>query len=178
MALPPPQLGTVDVLPLHELTPANTLYVLGELDGNVYSVPVPKPSSGKGGDKLMTPVSKQPYWPPCLDAAAARERGMLGAELLLHNGQLLASNRAMLHGSIKDAGDAIAVIPLDGTEMQKPSWVRTGCCCVRGLSVSPDGKFAAVGGQCNGVVEIYELGQNWNKVASASVQKPVAFLWL
>lgn len=161
-----------------ELTADNTLYVLGELDGYVYSTAVPSPSTGSGGDKLLSPVSKVSYVPPCVERNSQHAKDMLGAELLVHDGQLLASNRLMLHKPIKDTGDAIAVIPLKGAEMQAPSWIRTGCCCIRGLSVSPDGKYAAVGGQCNALVEIYATESKWTKVAETSVQKPVAFHWL
>lgn len=153
------------------------LYVLGELDGNVYSTPVPKPSSG--GDKMLLPVNAVSYIPPCVEKHSHHAREMLGAELLFHNGALLASNRLMLHKPIKDRGDAIAVIPLGAKgELQQPSWIRTNACCIRGLSVSPCGKYAAVGGQCNGLVEIYATGEKWEKVAHASVRTPVAFLWL
>lgn len=155
----------------------DTLYVLGELDGNVYSTPVPKPSTG--GDKMFSPVNAVSYLPPCVEKNSEHAKEMLGAELLVHDGALLASNRLMLHKPIKDRGDAIAVIPLGGKgEMEAPSWIRTGACCIRGLSVSPDGKYAAVGGQCNNLVEVYATGGKWEKVAQASVSKPVAFLWL
>lgn len=142
----------------------------------MYSTAVPAPSSG--GDKLLAPVSKVSYLPPCVDAQSEHAKGMLGAELLLHGGALLASNRQMLHRPIKDRGDAIAVVPLANGEMQAPSWIRTGCCCIRGLSVSPDSRFAAVGGQCNNLVEMYETGEKWTKVAETGVSKPVAFLWV
>lgn len=145
----------------------------------MYSTPVPsKASATHTGDKMMLPVSAVSYVPPCVEAQSAHAKDMLGAELLLHDGKLLASNRRMLHHPIKDTGDAIAVIPLEGGKMQNPSWIRTGCCCIRGLSISPDGKYAAVGGQCNNLVEIYETGEKWRKVAQTSVNSPVAFLWL
>lgn len=160
-----------------QLTTDNTLYVLGELDGNVYSTPVPKPCTG--GDKMFSPVHTVSYLPPCVEQNSEHAKDMLGAELLFHNGALLASNRQMLHKPIKDRGDAIAVIPLGPKgDFQQPSWIRTNACCIRGLSVSPDGKYAAVGGQCNNLVEIYATGEKWEKVADVGVSKPVAFLWL
>lgn len=60
----------------------------------------------------------------------------------------------------KPIGDAIAIILLsdDGTHVKGIKHVRTGLDGIRGMRVSPDGRFVVAAGQEGGGVEIYKVG--------------------
>lgn len=95
---------------------------------------------------------------------------------------LFASNRYELQFFQKDkslpsipdyppTGDAIALLLLaeDGASVVDTKFIRTGCDGIRALSISPDGKYAAVAGQDNATVEIYQItgehGEEWKLAA-------------
>lgn len=117
---------------------------------------------------------------------------MDGAEIALHPSYevVYASNRLELHAAEKNGlppleevqpGDAVALIKLGKDGVEETKWVRTGCCCVRGMQVSPDGKYVIVGGQCNKTVEVYAIsaeGMEWTKVASLELDGTTDFVWM
>lgn len=62
----------------------------------------------------------------------------------------------------KQMGGAIAIILLceDGIVVDGAKHIRTGLDVIRGLQITPDGKYAAVGGQEGGGIE-YTRGKEW-----------------
>lgn len=60
----------------------------------------------------------------------------------------------------KPVGDAIAIISIsdDGTQVKGIKHVRTGLDGIRGMRVSPDGRFVVAAGQEGGGIEIYKIG--------------------
>jgi 6-phosphogluconolactonase (cycloisomerase 2 family) len=162
------------------------LYVLGEMGHSVAAFPIPKQ-----GQNVHTPLWEQSYLPPSVPAEYTTY--MDGAEIVLHpqHSVVYASNRLELQAAEKnnlpprpaESGDAVAIIQLseDGRSVRHTDWVRTGCDTVRGMQVSPDGKYVAVAGQNNAVVEIYALSNNgtkWSKAASLEVDGITDFVWM
>ena len=97
------------------------------------------------------------------------------------------SNRGQLQ--LKDTagakGDAVAIVLLsqDGGKVEQIKFVETGCDQIRGMQISKDGKFAAVGGQNGGGVEIYQIGgkrgDEWKLAAKdETLESIVSFVWL
>ncbi|WWC60726.1 uncharacterized protein I303_103302 [Kwoniella dejecticola CBS 10117] len=85
----------------------------------------------------------------------------------------------------KQTGDAVAVILLakNGVTVEGVKHIRTGLDVIRGMQITPDGKYAVLGGQEGGGIEIYEIrgekGDSWVKVAEErSVSGTKDFLWL
>lgn len=156
----------------------------------------PLPSSSNTTHKSSKALWTQSYLPPFVPKEYTKL--MDGAEIALHpNGKVIyASNRLELHAAEKNGlpelaslgegkgGDAVAIIHLDGDDgkrVGKTQWVRTECCCVRGMQVSPDGKYVAVAGQCNSTAEVYEIseeGTEWTKVASLEIKGVTDFAWI
>ncbi|CAK9787291.1 putative isomerase YbhE [Cutaneotrichosporon oleaginosum] len=164
----------------------SVMYVLGEMGHSVAAFHIPA-----HGKNESSPIWTQSYLPPSVPEEYTTY--MDGAEIVLHpqHSVLYASNRLELHAAEKtglpprtaESGDAVAVIRLseDGRSVRGTEWVRTGCCCVRGMQVSPDGKYVAVAGQCNATVEMYALSDNgtkWTKVASLQVDGVTDFVWM
>lgn len=130
---------------------------------------------------------------------SAYTKYMDAAELVIHPSApetIYASNRLELHASEMNPslppipadkvskGDTVAVVLYDenGTA-EKVKHVRTGCCCIRGMAISHDGKYAAVAGMCKGGVEVYEISgerkDEWKLVASLpDLLKVTDFVWL
>ncbi|KAK4686675.1 6-phosphogluconolactonase, partial [Tremellales sp. Uapishka_1] len=127
------------------------------------------------------------------------QKYMDSAELVLNPTfpqTLYASNRWELHIKEKNPdlpeiehastdGDAVAIVVLsaDGQKIESLSHVRTGCDAIRGMSVSPDGKYVALAGQEGGGVEIWkvegEKGQDWKLAAKEpSLEQIVDLVWL
>ena len=77
------------------------------------------------------------------------------------------------------SGDAVAILILseDGSKVEDVKHVRTGCDNLRGLTVSPDGKYVAVAGQDGGGVEVYVIGgihgEDWELAAKDESLKGV-----
>lgn len=116
---------------------------------------------------------------------------MDGAELLRRGETLYASNRLELHASkmnpslpaLKhERGDSVAIVLARDGKVEEVRQVRTGCCCLRGMAVSKDGRFVAVAGMCNDVVEVYEIkgerGEEWVFVTSLEIEDVTTFVWL
>jgi 6-phosphogluconolactonase (cycloisomerase 2 family) len=100
---------------------------------------------------------------------------------------IYCSNRGQLH--LKDTagakGDAVAIVLLseDGSKVEEIKHVETGCDALRGMQISKDGKFAAIGGQDGGGVEIYQIGgkrgDEWKLAAKdETLESIVSFIWL
>ena len=121
------------------------------------------------------------------------------AELCLHPSYpktLFASNRLELQIFKKEpnlppipnyppSGDAIAILLLseNGQKVEKVRHVRTGCDNVRGMSVSPDGKYVALAGQDGGGLEIWavlgEKGDEWKLAGKEeSIEKITTIVWV
>ncbi|ORX39995.1 Lactonase, 7-bladed beta-propeller-domain-containing protein [Kockovaella imperatae] len=162
------------------------LYVLGELDQTIFSFKIADPSS--------LPIFHDNIAPPTV---APKYRKFLGAAELLNHpkypGTLYASNRLEKHIKESDSsydgeevkGDAIAIVLLDesGTKVGHTSWVRTECDHIRGMMISPDGKFMALAGKDAGGVEIWQVGgekgQEWKMAAKdESLKQVTTFVWL
>ena len=135
---------------------------------------------------------------------ASHKKFMDAAELAFHPtipNVLYASNRGELGLKREDAheegqkvpdvpgevptGDAVAIILLsqDGSSIEHMSHVRTGCDFIRGMRVSPDGKFVALAGQKAGGVEVYAIsgqrGDVWKLAAKNEEPEMVTdVLWL
>lgn len=121
---------------------------------------------------------------------------MDSAEIVLHPNYprtLFASNRLELQIFDKQPdlpklpdyppkGDAIAIVRLseDGANVKDIKHVRTECDNVRGMSVSPDGKFIALAGQDGGGVEVWAIsgsdGDEWKLAAKDETIKGVTTL--
>lgn len=162
------------------------MYVLGEMGHSVAAFPIPKE-----GTNESDAIWSQSYLPPSVPPEYTTY--MDGAEIALHpqHSVVYASNRLELHAAQKnnlpprtaESGDAVAIIRLseDGRTVKSTDWVRTGCCCVRGMQVSPDGSYVAVAGQCNATVEMYAISDNgtkWSKIASLKVDGVTDFVWM
>ena len=112
-----------------------------------------------------------------------------------HHGTLYASNRLELH--IKEAdpkyqpsdsslkGDAVAIVLLDesGEKVEDTKWIRTECDHIRGMMVSPDGKYVILAGKDAGGVEIWQVGgargEDWKLAAKEESLKAITtFAWL
>jgi 6-phosphogluconolactonase (cycloisomerase 2 family) len=100
---------------------------------------------------------------------------------------IYASNRGQLQ--LKDTagakGDSVAIVLLseDGSKVEDIKFLETGCDQIRGMQVSKDGKFVAVGGQNGGGVEIYQVGgkrgDEWKLAGKdESLESIVSFIWL
>ncbi|KAK1926862.1 Lactonase, 7-bladed beta-propeller-domain-containing protein [Papiliotrema laurentii] len=121
------------------------------------------------------------------------------AELALHPkypNTLFASNRLELQIFDKQpdlpklpdyppSGDAIAIIRLEGSDrkIKDIKHVRTGCNNVRGMTLSPDGKYVALAGQDGGGVEVWEIsgedGDQWKLAAKdESIEKVTTLVWV
>ncbi|KAL1406852.1 hypothetical protein Q8F55_006261 [Vanrija albida] len=165
------------------------LYVLGELGHAVTAFPVP---GDKSSQPLFEPVG---IIPPSVPEGYSE--AMDAAEITLHPGDartLYVSNRLELDASKmtptlppieeRQVGDAVAVIRLaeGGKAAEGVSFIRTNCDTIRALQVSRDGKYVAVAGQQNGLVEVYEIGgaehDKWSLVATAEVERVTDFIWL
>ncbi len=143
------------------------LYVLTELHSTVFIYTL-------GNDSYPIkplPDAELSIVPPSVPASQAKF--MDAAELAYHpsiENVLYASNRGELHlkEKTKEAyqnggppeGDSIAILLLssDGSKIESIKYVLTGCDFIRGMSVSPDGKFVAIAGQKAGGVEVYSIG--------------------
>ncbi|WVW81128.1 hypothetical protein I302_103119 [Kwoniella bestiolae CBS 10118] len=168
------------------------LYAIGEMSHNVFAFDL--------NDKSL-PLDPIPHFsvniiPPTVPFS--HQALMDSAEILLHpifSGTMYVSNRWELRIqereshlaalSERQTGDAIAIILLSqgGTEVDRIVHVRTGSDVIRGMQITPDGKYAAVGGQEGGGIEIYEIrgprGEEWVKVAEEKFIKGIKdFLWL
>lgn len=129
---------------------------------------------------------------------ATHQTYMDAGECVLHPSVpnvVYASNRWELHLKEKNpdlpavepkpSGDAIAVVLLgkDGSQIEQIKHVRTGCDTVRGMRISPDGKYVALGGQEGGGLEIWEVsgerGDVWKLAAKdESIKSITDCLWL
>jgi len=83
------------------------------------------------------------------------------------------------------SGDAIAIVRLneDGQGVKDVKHVRTGCNNVRGMMLSPDGKYAAVAGQDGGGLEIWTIsgedGEDWKLAAKdEKIEGVNTIVWL
>lgn len=140
-----------------------------------------------------TPLSDTNYLPPSIPRAYTTF--MDGAELVLNptSGELYASNRLELHaskmnptlaplsGDAVPRGDAVAVYQVGANGVAgEPAFVRTGACCIRGMALSPDGKYAALAGMCEGGIEVYQVKAKgeWVKVAGLAIDNVTDFAWL
>ncbi|BEJ14433.1 hypothetical protein CspHIS471_0402000 [Cutaneotrichosporon sp. HIS471] len=164
----------------------SVMYVLGEMGHSVAAFNIPKEGTNED-----TPIWDNGYLPPSVPKDYTTF--MDGAEIQLHpqHDVLYVSNRLELHAAEKnnlppraaESGDAVAIMRLseDGRSVLGTEWVQTGCCCVRGMQVSLDGKYVAVAGQCNSTVEMYALSDNgikWTKVASLKLDAITDFVWM
>ncbi|BEI83613.1 hypothetical protein CcaverHIS002_0402170 [Cutaneotrichosporon cavernicola] len=164
----------------------SVMYVLGEMGHSVAAFNIPKEGTNEN-----TPIWDSGYLPPSVPKEYTTF--MDGAEIQLHpqHDVLYVSNRLELHAAEKnnlppraaESGDAVAIMRLseDGRSVLGTEWVQTGCCCVRGMQVSRDGKYVAVAGQCNSTVEMYALsddGIKWTKVASLQLDAITDFVWM
>lgn len=124
---------------------------------------------------------------------------MDSAELILHPkypNTLFASNRLELQIFDKQpdlpplpdyppSGDAIAIVRLskDGRTVKDVNHVRTGCNNIRGMSISPDGKFVALAGQDGGGLEVWEVsgedGHQWKLAGKEdSIEGITTIVWV
>ncbi|GMK58868.1 hypothetical protein CspeluHIS016_0603100 [Cutaneotrichosporon spelunceum] len=164
----------------------SVMYVLCEMGHSVAAFNIPKE-----GVNESVHVWDHSYLPPSVPAEYTTF--MDGAEIVLHpkHDVLYVSNRLELHAAEKnglpprlaESGDAVAILRLgeDGRSVLAAEWVRTGCCCVRGMQVSPDGEYVAVAGQCNSTIEMYQLSDKatkWTKVASLKLDAITDFAWM
>lgn len=166
------------------------IYLLTEMGHNIQAFRVSDPLPAKPlpgfGQKIVPPSVPHGY-----------DFKMDSAEIVTNPvipNVLYASNRWEMHINEQNPdkpkvdepkGDAIAIILLseDGSKLEEMKWVRTGCDTVRGLQISPDGKYAALGGQQDGGVEIYlisgERGDDWKLAAKdESVKNVTDFVWI
>ncbi|WWC98833.1 hypothetical protein V866_005726 [Kwoniella sp. B9012] len=168
------------------------LYAIGEMSHNVFAFDLT--------DRSL-PLNPIPNFsvnviPPTVPAS--HQTLMDSAEIAFHpifNNTLYVSNRWELRIQEREPyldplperqpGDAIAIILLgpDGTTVDQLIHLRTELDVIRGLQITPDGKYAAVGGQEGGGIAIYEIrgarGEEWVKVAEdKSVVGVKDFLWL
>lgn len=172
-----------------ELTVGKLLYVLGELGHAVTAFDIP---STHDYHPVFAPVG---IIPPSVPEGYSGS--MDAAEITLHPNDprtLYVSNRLELDASKanptlppiaeRQVGDAVAVLRLqeDGKGVESVSFVRTNCDTIRAFQISPDGKYAAVAGQQNELVEVYEIGgdkhDQWSLVAKAPVDRVTDFIWL
>lgn len=162
-----------------------SIWVLGEMGHGVCAFPIPG-----GKSSAVVPGSTAHVLPSSVPDEYKTH--MDGAELILHKGSLYASNRLEREASAMNPqlpklepprGDTVAVVLIkDGNIVEEVRQVRTGCDSIRGMQVSPDGKFVAVAGMSNGVVEVYaisgERGEEWAFVTSAAVENVTDFVWV
>ena len=115
------------------------------------------------------------------------------AELLqhpVHKSTFYASNRLELHIRDEDpsypneppTGDAVGIVRYGGA---KPTvdWLVTGCDSIRGMMLSPDGKYLGLAGKDGGGVEIYEVSGGEGEVLKlaakdAELNQGATFVWL
>lgn len=164
------------------------IYVLGEMGHTVAAFPA---TATKTSAPLATPV---PFLPPSIPAAYTKF--MDGAELVLNPAtqEVYASNRLELHASKMNPtlaalapadvapGDAVAVYTTNSaTGLDNDvKWVRTDCCCIRGMALSPDNKYVALAGMCKGGIAVYEVkaGGEWTRVGGLAIDNVTDFAWL
>ncbi|WOO84426.1 putative 6-phosphogluconolactonase [Vanrija pseudolonga] len=165
------------------------LYVLGELGHAVTAFDIP---STHDYHPVFAPVG---IIPPSVPEGYSGS--MDAAEITLHPNDprtLYVSNRLELDASKanptlppiqeRQVGDAVAVLRLkaNGKGVESVSFVRTNCDTIRAFQISADGKYAAVAGQQNELVEVYEIGgdkhDQWKLVAAAPVDRVTDFIWL
>jgi 6-phosphogluconolactonase len=159
------------------------IYVIGEMGHAVVAFP-----ASAGRDTTAIDGSRAHILPPVDEVTAAR---MDAAEILLPvPGTVFASNRLQHHAPGTEntvnngEGDTVAVVLYDSEgKAESVKQVRTGCCCVRAMSVSPDGQFVAVAGLCDGGAEVYALSGErkdvWTRAAVLrDITKITTFAWV
>ena len=78
---------------------------------------------------------------------------------------------------------AIVLLSKAGDKIEEIKHVRTECDAIRGMSVSPDGKYVALAGQEGGGVEIWavsgERGDQWKLAAKKEdIEQVVDLIWI
>ncbi|WVQ78407.1 hypothetical protein IAT38_000493 [Cryptococcus sp. DSM 104549] len=165
------------------------LYVLTELSNDILVFPLESPT--------YPIVPHQDFRVSVLPPSVPKEyaRHLNAAELIAHPSHpnvLYASNRLELdlssstegEFSSSEKGDAVAIVTLTpaGDKVVAIKHVRTGCNAVRGMRVSPDGKYVALAGQNGGGLEIYSVGDGgveWDLVAKdETVEKVTDLVWV
>ena len=176
-----------------ELTAGKHLYCLTELHSTILAWTLPYDASSTH----PLPDFEASIIPPSVPKSHSAK--MDSAELCIHANYprtLFASNRLELQIFDKQpdlpklpdyppTGDAIAIFTLsdDGTKVVGTKYVRTGCDNVRGMLVSPDGKFVALAGQDGGGVEIWsvggEKGDEWKLAAKEEgIEGVTTIVWI
>ncbi|WVQ76322.1 hypothetical protein IAR50_005987 [Cryptococcus sp. DSM 104548] len=140
------------------------LYNITEVSNEILIFPLD--SSAEHPEPLPSRVS---VIPPSVPSDPAAQGHMNAAQLFFnpaHPGVLYASNRLELtlpaEFATGEEGDAVAIVKLSATgdELGEVKWVRTGCNNLRGMRVSPDGKYVVVAGRVAGGLEIWSTGQD------------------
>ncbi len=143
------------------------LYVLTELNHSIYIFKVPttsKDSTATSPLNISNPTCIVPSSVP-----ASKRPSMTAGELLLspisprtlyasNRGQVEPDDDADMNQSDKVKGDAIAIITLssEGDKVENINIIQTGANFIRGMAVTPDGKYLGIVGQKGNEIEVYE----------------------
>lgn len=143
------------------------LYVLTELTHAVYTFKLPEGTDASSWSSPLHPLDTKgsEIVPPAVPSDLRPQ--MTAGELLrspTHGSKTLyASNRGQVDlgaGGGGVQGDALAVITLadDGASVANVDIIQTSVNFIRGMGISPDGKYLVLVGQKDGKVALYETG--------------------